>query len=173
MARDVVASLAVTLDMYVCRADGSVDYLEKYPIEEFDFDAWVGEIGALVMGSATYVQSVEWGWQWSHLPTMVLATRDDLPVPDGADVRFFDGCTADAVRTIGEATDKRLWVFGGGQVVTKALLGGVVDVLDITVMPEAIGDGIPLFTKPFDGSMTLVETVPYDNGAVRLVYAVD
>ena len=40
---DVVASLAITLDGYVSRLDGSVDYLEKYPIEDFDFDEW--EIG--------------------------------------------------------------------------------------------------------------------------------
>jgi hypothetical protein len=39
---DVVASLAVTLDGFIARPDGSVDYLEKYPIAEFDFDAWVG-----------------------------------------------------------------------------------------------------------------------------------
>ena len=34
----------------------------KYPIEEFDFDAFVDGIGALIMGSTSYVQAAEWGW---------------------------------------------------------------------------------------------------------------
>jgi len=69
---DIVASLAVTLDGYVAREDGGVDYLEKYPITEFDFDAFLEGVGAIIMGRASYVQAVEWGWQWSAYPTMVL-----------------------------------------------------------------------------------------------------
>ena len=42
---DVVASTAVSLDGYVAEVDGSVGFLEKYPIEEFDFDAFVDGIG--------------------------------------------------------------------------------------------------------------------------------
>ncbi len=167
---DVVASLAVSLDGYVCRADGSVDYLEKYPIEEYDFDGFVDGVGALIMGSTTYVQTVGWGWTWGDRPTMVLTTRADLPVPEGADIRFAARPTAEAIRSFSAETPKRLWVFGGGRVVTEGLRGGAIDTLDITVMPEALGDGIPLFSDAYDGPMLLVETVAYSNGAFRLVY---
>jgi dihydrofolate reductase len=167
---DVVASLALTLDGYVCRPDGAVDYLEKYTIEDFDFDAWAEDIGALIMGRTTYEQTIGWGWVWGDRPTMVLTTKDGLAVPEGANVEFSAAPTPDAVRAFSARTPKRLWVFGGGQVITEALLGGVVDVLDITVMPEAIGDGIPLFSEPFDGPMSVAQTVPYKNGALRIVY---
>lgn len=167
---DVVASLAVTLDGYVARADGSVDYLEKYPMEDFDFDSFADGIGALIMGSTTYEQAVEWGWMWGDRPTMVLTTRADLPVPDGADIRFAAMPTPDAIRSFSAATPKRLWVFGGGRVVTEGLRGEAVDTLDIMVIPEALGGGIPLFTDAYDGPMRLVESVAYPNGAFRLVY---
>jgi hypothetical protein len=52
-------------------------------------------------------------------------------------------------------------------------LGGVVDVLDITVVPEAIGEGIPLFSEAFAAPMKIAQAVPYGNGAVRLVYEID
>ena len=143
---DVVASLAVTLDNYIARADGSVDILEKHPLEDFDFDSWVERIGALVMGSATYEQSLKWGWMWGDRPTLVLTTRTDLDVPDGAKVRFAATPTAEAIRSFSAETPKRLWVFGGGRFVTDGLLGGAIDTLDITVMPEALGTGIALFT---------------------------
>jgi len=167
---DVVASLAVTLDGFVCRDDGSVDYLEKYPIEEFDFAGFLEGIGALIMGSTSYIQAVEWGWMWSDRPTMVLTSRTDLPVPEGADIRFSSQPTAEVIRSFAAETPKRLWVFGGGKVITDGLRGGAIDTLDITVMPEAIGSGIPLFAAAYEGPMKLLDATVYANGAVRLVY---
>lgn len=172
MDNDVVASLAVTLDGYVCRPDGSVDYLERYPIEEFDFGAFLDGIGALIMGSTSYLQAVEWGWMWGNRPTMVLTSRIGLPVPDDSDIRFSNTPTPEAIRAFSAATPERLWVFGGGKVITDGLCGGAIDTLDITVMPLAIGDGIPLFDSPYEGPMRLIESVPYANGAIRLVYDV-
>ena len=167
---DVVASLAVSLDGYIAEPDGGVDFLEKYSIDDFDFDAWVDRIGALITGSTTYEQAVQWGWMWGDRPTLVLTTRTDLPVPDGANISFSSAPTAEAIRSFSAETPKRLWVFGGGKVVTEGLLGGAIDVLDITVMPEALGSGIPLFTRPYAEPMRLVESIPYANGAIRLVY---
>lgn len=171
--RDTVASLAVTLDGYVAEDDGGVGFLDAFPAESFEIDpfaAFLPTIGALIMGSASYLQAVEWGWMWGEFPTMVLTTRTGLPVPDGADVRFSSVPTAEAIRSFSAETTKRLWVFGGGKVVTEGLLGGAVDVLDITVMPVAVGSGHPLFAAPYPGPMRLVESRAYDNGAMRLVY---
>lgn len=167
---DVVASVAVSLDGFIAEVDGGVDFLEKYQMEDFDFDSWVAEIGALIMGSTTYLQAVEWGWTWGDLPTVVLTTRTDLAVPKGADIEFRNEPTAEAISRFSAETPKRLWVFGGGQVITEALNAGVVDTLDIMVMPEALGGGLPLFTAGYQGPMELVEAVPHANGAVRLVY---
>lgn len=167
---DIVASLAVTLDGFVARENGDVDYLEKYPITEFNFDEFLEGIGAIIMGSASYVQAVEWGWQWSAYPTMVLTSRSDLPVPDGADVTFSSAPTAEAITAFAAATPKRLWVFGGGRVITDGLIGNAIDTLDMTVMPEALGAGIPLFADGFAAPMRIADTTAYDNGALRIIY---
>lgn len=167
-----MASLAVSLDGYIAEADGSVGFLEKYPIQEFDFDSFTEGIGALIMGSVTYEQTIGWGWLWGDRPTMVLTTRSGLEVPDGANITFSSAPTVEAIREFSVATPKRLWVFGGGQVVTEGLRGGVIDTLDITVMPEALGTGVPLFTDSYGGPMGLVQSVGYPNGAIRLVYQV-
>ncbi len=167
---DVVVSLAVTLDGYIARTDGSFDYLNAYPVPGFDFDKWAGKIGALIMGRKSYEVLLNDDWAWGDRPTMVLTTRTDLPIPAGADVVFSAAPTAQAVRDFAAATPKRLWVFGGGDVVTAAVQGGAVDVLDIVVMPEALGSGIPLFTEPVKTPMRLVEATPFADGSVRLVY---
>ena len=167
---DVVAQLALSLDGYVCELDGNVDFLSKYTMDDFDFEGLTDTIGALIMGSTTYLQAVEFGWMWHAFPTMVLTTQGSLPVPDGADVRFAAMPTAEAIRSFSDETPKRLWVFGGGQVITEGLLGGAIDTLDMVVMPEALGDGLPLFTERYSGPMRLVEATPYSGGPVRLVY---
>jgi dihydrofolate reductase len=169
-ATDVVALLAITLDGYIARPDGSVDFLEAHPVEEFDFDEFTADVDGLIMGSATYEQTVGFGWAWGARPTTVLTTRSDLDVPPDADIRFSSAPTADAIRSLAAECEKRVWVFGGGRVVTDGILGGAVDTLDLTVIPEAIGSGIPLFTAPVPGPLRLRESTPYSGGAIRLVY---
>ena len=40
--------------------------------------------------------------------------------------------------------------------------------LDLTIMPEAIGDGMPLFTAPDAGPVKVIESVPCSDGALRV-----
>lgn len=167
---DVVASLAVSLDGYIASADGSVGFLEKYPMKDFDFDSFTDGVGALIMGSTTYEQTLQWGWMWGDRPTMVLTTRSGLDIPAGANISFSSTPTAEAINEFSARTPKRLWVFGGGKVITDGLVGGAIDTLDITLIPEALGDGIPLFEAAYTGPMKLLDTTAYGNGAVRLVY---
>ena len=169
-ATDVVALLAITLDGYIARADGSVDFLDAHPVEEFDFDEFAGDVDGLIMGSATYEQTIGFGWAWGARPTVVLTTRRDLDVPADTDIRFSAAPTADSIRSLAAECEKRLWVFGGGRVVTDGIMGGAIDTLDLTVIPEVIGSGIPLFTAPIPGPLRLVESTPYSGGAIRLVY---
>jgi dihydrofolate reductase len=110
------------------------------------------------------------GLDMGDRPTTVLTTRTGLPTPDGADIRFTNSATAATIRAFSAETPKRLWVFGGGKVVTDGLIGGAIDTLDITVMPEALGNGLPLFTDAYGGPMRLLETTVFSNAAFRLVY---
>ncbi len=78
--------------------------------------------------------------------------------------------SAKAIAEGAAQTPKRLWVFGGGNVVAAALLGDVVDTLDLMIMPEALCEGIPPFSEPYRGTMRIIHSVSYDNDAIRLVY---
>lgn len=166
----VVASLAVTLDGYIARTDGSVDYLDKYPMEDFNFSEFTDTIGALIMGRGTYEVAVGFGWLWGDMPTMVLTTQTGLAVPEGANVKFSAQPTAAAIRSFSAETPKRLWVFGGGKVINEGLHAGAIDTLDLMVMPEALGTGIPLFLEPYSGPLRLLEHTGFSNGALRVVY---
>ena len=46
--------IAMSLDGRIARADGSFDWLEPYPPQEFGIAAFMAGIDAIVMGRATY-----------------------------------------------------------------------------------------------------------------------
>ena len=171
MATDTIAYVAASLDGYIAGDGETVDFLEAFGSEEYDFDGFMAQIGGLVMGSTTYEQVLGWGWPYGDLPALVLTSRD-LPVPDDVDVEFSSGETGGAIREYAANIEGRLWVVGGGHVIIDAMNSGAVDVLEIYVMPVALGSGIPLFPKAFDGTLTLSESTAFSNGVVMLRYEV-
>jgi len=171
MATDVVAYLAVSIDGFIAEADGTVHFLDEFGSEEFGYDDFIDGIGAAVMGSTTYEQVVGFGWPYGDLPTLVLTSRQ-FDVPQGANVTFSSKRTGDAMSIFCATATKRVWVIGGGKVVTAALQAGAVDTLELYVMPVVLGRGVPLFTEPCEGPLTLIESEAYSNGVVKLVYDV-
>jgi len=170
MASDVVAYLAVSLDGFIAASDGSVTFLDDFGSEEFGFHEFIAGVGATVMGSTTYEQVLGFGWPYGDMTTLVLTSRQ-LEVPEDAIVTFSSARTGDAITSFAAATDKRVWIIGGGRVVTAALGAGVVDTLELYIMPVALGQGVPLFTEPCGGPLTLIESQAFSNGVVKLVYA--
>ena len=85
-------------------------------------------------------------------------------------MRFTYAPTGQAITEFAAETPKRLWVFGGGRLITDGLLANAIDTLDVTVMPEAIGSGIPLYADGYAAPMRVSDTTAYGNGALRIVY---
>lgn len=170
MASEVIAYVAVSLDGYIASEDGAVGFLDDFGSEEYDFHGFFDSIGAIVMGSRTYEQVLGWGWPYGDIPGLVLTSRE-LDVAEGATIEFSNARTADAIRRYAPITDKRLWIVGGGDVITSGLAQGAIDVLELYVMPVVLGSGVPLFTAPLGDPFRLTESRSFSNGVVRLVYA--
>jgi dihydrofolate reductase len=172
MTSKVVAYVAVSLDGFIAHGDGSVGFLERFGTDEYDFHGFLDTIGAVVLGAATYEQVLGWGWPYGDLPGVVLTSRD-LPSADGANIDFSRAPTADAIRSLAASTDKRVWVVGGGVVITEGISGGAIDTLELYVMPTVLGSGVPLFTDAIDARLELVEAASFTNGVVKLEYRVE
>jgi dihydrofolate reductase len=169
MSSEIVAYVAVSLDGYIAEADGSVEFLERFGSDEYGFHDFVSGIDAVVMGSATYEQILGFGWPYGDTPGLVLTTRE-LPTPEEATISFSEAATGSAIRDYAMAFEKRIWVVGGGRVITEALLAGAVDTLEMYVMPIALGSGVPLFAQPYTGRLELREALSFTNGVVKLEY---
>jgi len=170
MASEVIAYVAVSLDGYIAGEDATVDFLEDFGSEEYGYNEFIDSVGAVVMGSATYEQILGWGWPYGTTPGLVLTSRT-LEIAEGAEITFSSKATGEAIAAYTEGVTTRLWVVGGGNVITAGLAEGAIDTLELYVMPAVLGSGVPLFTNPYEGPLDLVENVPFSNGVVKLVYS--
>ena len=171
---------AASLDGYIARPDGSIDWLQGYgadadlgdgPMADGSMDEFYGGVGALVMGSATYEWILEHAKAWPYdLPTWVFTTRE-LPQPPGAEVSFASGDAA-AVRNqaMEAAGGKDVWLVGGGNLASDWADQGLIDQVIVTAVPVFIGEGLPFFARAVDGELRHVSTKTHGNGMVELTY---
>ena len=175
--------MAASLDGFIARADGSVDWLETS--DEFAggatmdpafVEAFLGTIDCYVMGSRTYETAVAFeakgfGWSYGDKPTFVL-TRRELPrIRDT--IEFYSGDLAEFVNSRLRPAFRSIWFVGGGVVCAECLRLGLADEVLYSILPVLIGEGVPFFGK-LDGDIALhlAETKAYRNGMVELRYEV-
>ena len=179
----VTIHMAASLDGFIAKKDGSVDWLETS--DKFEggdtmspefVQAFLKTVDCYVMGSRTYETALGFearglGWAYADTPTIVLTSRE-LPKTRSS-VEFYSG---DLGRLIEERLKPRfrsIWFVGGGTVCGECLRLGLADEVRYSIMPILIGDGIPFFEGlDKDVAMHLLEAKAYDSGMVELRYEV-
>jgi dihydrofolate reductase len=179
----VTIHMAASLDGFIARKDGGVDWLETS--DEFaggetldpDFvEAFLKTIDCYVMGSRTYETALGFeakglGWSYGDKPTFVL-TRRDLPRTRNS-VEFYSGDLAQLVNERLRPRFGSIWFVGGGVVSGECLRLGLADEVRYSILPILIGDGIPFFEKlDRDVALHLAEVKAYRSGMVELRYEV-
>ena len=173
----------MSLDGFVARKDGSVDWLETSDefVEGATLDpefvaAFLKTIDCYVMGSRTYetalrFESQGFGWSYGDKPTFVLTTRE-LPRTRNT-VEFYSGDLTQFVNERLRPTFRTIWFVGGGAVSGECMRLGLADEVCYSILPILIGDGIPFFDKlDRDIALHLAEVKAYKSGMVELRYEV-
>jgi dihydrofolate reductase len=164
--------LAVSVDGFIAPPDGGVDWLEPYPAEEFGFPVFIGTIGTIVMGRTTFDQTLHLGpWPFAGKRTIVLTSRAiGDPLPAGVEIWTGDIGPLAANLKAGRTGD--VWLFGGAKSARPFLDRGLVDRLELYVIPVLLGSGLPLFERSNTRTALRLETVkPRAKGVLEIVYA--
>jgi dihydrofolate reductase len=175
--------MAASLDGFIARRDGSVDWLETS--DEFvggetmdpgTVEAFLKTIDCYVMGSRTYETALSFeakglGWSYGDKPTFVLTSRE---LPQTRDtVEFYSGDLGQFVNGRLRPTFRTIWFVGGGVVSAECLRLGLADEVCYSILPILIGDGIPFFERlDKDIALHLTEVKAYKSGMVELRYEV-
>ncbi|MDQ6622609.1 MAG: dihydrofolate reductase family protein [Verrucomicrobiota bacterium] len=175
--------MAASLDGFIARKDGRVDWMEVS--DEFAggetldpgfVETFLKTIDCYVMGSRTYETALSFegkgfGWPYGDKPTFVLTTRE---LPRARDtVEFYSGDLARFVNGRLRPTFRSIWVVGGGMVSGECLRLGLADEVRYSILPILIGDGLRFFEKlNRDTVLHLLEVKAYTSGTVGLRYQV-
>jgi dihydrofolate reductase len=174
---------ATSLDGFIATLDDSLEWL--FPlgaIEDTSYPAFIREVGALAMGSATY----EWmlrhvvgpeakrrqPWPYEQ-PTWVFTSRT-LPEVPGADLRFVAGDIRpvhDAMRDA--AGEKNVWIVGGGELAGQFYDHGLLDDLFAQVGSVTLGAGKPLLPRAITSPpLRLISARAVGSGFAELHYEI-
>jgi len=167
--RRIRYKVAASLDGYIAGPNGEFDWIIMDP--EIDFSEIFSQFDTFLMGRRTYEGTQGGGGD----PGMkVVVFSHTLQQADHPGVTIVADRVEEAVQELRNQPGKDIWLFGGG-ILFRSLLGlGLVDTVEVAVIPILLGGGIALLPAPAaQASLSLTGHRIYEkSGIVGLEYAV-
>ena len=168
--------IATTLDGFIAREDGSLDWLNELPNPDqtdHGYGEFLLEIDTVVMGRKTYEKVLGFGvdWPYGNCRTLIVTTAEHYQVktPGTETVNRLDRQVIGDMR---KKSMKNIWLVGGGQVIAEFLNLGAIDEMILSMVPRILGKGIRLFPGgPKETEFDLVRAESFGSGMVNLTYS--
>lgn len=174
MKPTLIYYVAASLDGYIARPDGRVDWLEAIQTsgDDHGYHAFYDGIDALLMGRMTFdaLMDCEGAWPYPNKPCLVLTRYPHQHLPPGVSMRH---CTpSEALTELAALGHQRIWLVGGGSLAGNCFAAGLLDELVVSLEPYLLGAGIPMFSSGLERSLRLHEQRSFSSGVVQLHYQV-
>ena len=170
--RHIRLYIAASLDGYIARKDGAIDWLSmvEKADEDYGYNDFIKSIDTTLMGYQTYAHVLSFGaFPYNGLQNYVFSRQPRQA--DGNSVTFVSEDPAAFVRRLKGQPGGDIWLIGGGQINTLLLNAGLIDELVLSIIPIVLGDGIPLFDgQPAETKWSLKGHKAFDSGLVQLQY---
>lgn len=168
--RKIVLGVGISLDGYIARPDGTVDFL--FMPKDYSMAPFFKRIDVAVMGRKTYEIALKMGGgkisNYGMKCYVFSRTLDEVAHRDFAIVKEPPKPFIEALR---KTKGKDIWLMGGGELTRAFLQNDLVDELYLGVVPTLIGEGIPAFPSGFpERAFALVENKTYSKGLIALRY---
>lgn len=166
--RKVVLFIASSLDGYIARTSGEVDWL--FTDQDYGYADFLAGVDTVLLGRRTYEQVLSFGeYPYKGIQGFVFShTRKE---ERDENVTFIPDDPAVFVETLKYCTGKTIWLVGGSQVIQSIMSRDLIDEFVISVHPIILGEGIPLFRAPLPvRKLNLKHCRSFDTGLVQLTY---
>ena len=140
--RRVVYSVAMSLDGYIADPQGGYDWIVMDP--EIDFDAMFKRYDTVLMGRKAYDAAKQSGYGMPKPSVYVFSTT--LRQADAPEVTVSND-PKQTVTALKQQKGKDIWLWGGGELFRSALELGLVDQVEVAIIPVLLGDGLPLLPR--------------------------
>ncbi|HEY9899612.1 MAG TPA: dihydrofolate reductase family protein [Pantanalinema sp.] len=171
--------IATSLDGFIARQDGSIDWLDEANTlvpsgEDCGYHAFIASVDTLVMGRGTFETALGFdAWPYGDKRVVVLSSkRLEIPPELAGTVSASSEAPRELVDRLASEGARHVYV-DGGITIQGFLAAGLIDALTLTRIPVLLGEGRPLF-GPLTGDVALehVATKAYDFGFVQSTYRV-
>jgi dihydrofolate reductase len=167
--RKIIYAVGTSLDGYIARLDGSLDFLHLRP-SNYSMGPFFKTIDVGLMGRKTYEVGVRMsgGKFESHGLRCYIFSRS-LPELERDFAIIVREEPKRLVEELRKKKGKDIWFVGGGELTREFLKEDLVDELYLGIVPVLIGEGIPLFAAGFpQWEFTLKESKTYSGGLIAL-----
>jgi len=171
MTRRVRYQVAVSLDGFIAGPNGEYDWIVMDP--SIDFAALYKEFDTAVMGRKTYAVAAAEGVSGAMPGIDVVVFSRTLPAATYPGVRIVNDDPRKIVAALKAKRGGDIWLFGGGELFRLLLDAGLVDTVEVALMPVLLGTGIPLLPPGAATKLVLADQkILPTSGIVALAYSV-
>ncbi|MDO8427801.1 MAG: dihydrofolate reductase family protein [Candidatus Diapherotrites archaeon] len=168
----VILYIAMSLDGFIARKNGSIDWLKPFEneSEDYGYKTFYKKIGTVLVGNTTYRQALGFSsFPFAEKKCFVFTNSKQRPKHEN--VNFVKGNVNSFVKKLKHTEQKPIWLVGGAFTVNEFLKHNLVDEFIITVIPVFLGNGIPLFNgKQKQKKLKLIKVKKFKQGLVQLIY---
>ena len=163
--KKIILYVATSVDGFIARKNGSVDWLNPYNNlgEDFGYKEFLDSVETVILGNTTYR---EFKAPYENKKCYVFSRKNTGKENNityvNTDVKEF---------TDGLSENENIWLVGGADIAKEFLKNNLIDKFIITIIPIVLGEGIPLFAKGCEEhKLKLLNIKSYDSGVVQLHY---
>lgn len=164
-------SVAMSLDGFIAGPNGEYDWIVIDP--DFDWKAMYGQFDTLMMGRRTYNTMRERGMSPSSMGMKGFVASTTLVQAEHPQVTIIDRHVPQVIAALKSGPGKDIWLCGGGVLFRYLLDAGLVDAVDVSLLPVLLGSGVPLVPEGKRCKLTLAQCEPRPNGVILLKYEVE
>ncbi|TGB05348.1 dihydrofolate reductase family protein [Halobacillus salinus] len=167
----VVLYIAQSLDGYICRENGEIDWL--WDDVDYGFDSFFQSVDTVILGRNTYEQIFDLTEEFPYLSKDVYVVSR---TQEGSDefATFIQPEQMAPLTHMLKENGKTSWIVGGAMLIEQAIHAELIDEYQIFIQPTLIGRGISLFkANEKEHSLTLKNVRTFDDGMLSLSYTVN
>lgn len=174
MTVKVSVYIAVSLDGFIARKNGDIDWLTGGESgEDYGYADFMSTVDHVVMGRNTFEKVLSFGGWHYEKKVIVLTSRDLTLAPELSDkAEALHLSPRELIHELERRGVRHIYL-DGGVTVQRFLRAGLVDEMTITTIPILIGEGLPLFgALEKDVRLELLRSQAFKNGFVQNIYKV-
>jgi dihydrofolate reductase len=172
MLRKVFVFIATSLDGYIAREDGSLDWLSVVdsPGEDYGYAEITEDADTIIMGRKTYDKALEFAdaFPISDMKVYIISSKERQA---NDNIIFSTKNPGDLIRDLLNEEGKNIYVDGGAQIVQELMRQDLIDEYIISVLPVFLGSGVALFGSTGKQKMLRLKYChSFSSGLVQVAY---